>query len=125
MSYAIEETTPASGATEYTEDATSSANPSGGQLIARRRDTLAGKTDTDGDHVALNATNKGEAYVKATDSDTILAQIKTSNTIIQTSLSLIDDVVSNTGTPIPVRGLAVSGTDGTNARIIKTDTSGE
>lgn len=42
-----------------------------------------------------------------------------------TSLQLIDDAVATTASAIPSKGIAVSGTDGTNARILKTDTSGE
>lgn len=42
-----------------------------------------------------------------------------------TSLQLLDDVVSTTGSAITTKGYAVSGTDGTNARVLKTDTSGE
>jgi hypothetical protein len=55
------------GATEYTEDAASAANPQGGQVMARRRDALSGETTTDGDVVALNSTDKGELYVKHVD----------------------------------------------------------
>lgn len=42
-----------------------------------------------------------------------------------TSLQLIDDAVATTASTIPTKGLAISGTDGTNARVVKTDTSGE
>lgn len=42
-----------------------------------------------------------------------------------TALQLIDDTVATTAAAIPTKGLAISGTDGTNARVIKTDTSGE
>jgi hypothetical protein len=42
-----------------------------------------------------------------------------------TSLQLIDDAVTTTASAITTKGLAASGTDGTNARILKTDTSGE
>jgi len=42
-----------------------------------------------------------------------------------TALQLIDDTVATTAAAIPTKGLAVSGTDGTNARVLKTDTSGE
>lgn len=69
MGYAIEETTgTGSGGTEYTEDAASAADPSGSQLIARRRDSLSTETTTDGDVTALNSTAKGELYVKHADS---------------------------------------------------------
>lgn len=42
-----------------------------------------------------------------------------------TALQLIDDAVSTTGSAITTKGLAAAGTDGTNARILKTDSSGE
>lgn len=42
-----------------------------------------------------------------------------------TSLQLLDDSVGTVGAAIVSKGLAAVGTDGTNARIIKTDTSGE
>lgn len=42
-----------------------------------------------------------------------------------TSLQLLDDAVATTGSAITTKGFAASGTDGTNARILKTDTNGE
>lgn len=42
-----------------------------------------------------------------------------------TSLQLLDDAVATTGAAITTKGFAASGTDGTNARILKTDSSGE
>jgi hypothetical protein len=59
--------------TEYTEDAASVANPVGGQLMARRRDSLSSETTTDGDVTALNSTAKGELYVKHVDNVPITA----------------------------------------------------
>lgn len=44
---------------------------------------------------------------------------------IQTSVQLIDDTVATTAAAITSKGMAAAGTDGTNARILKTDTSGE
>lgn len=61
------------GGTEVTEDAAAAANPTGGQLMARRRDSLSGETSADGDVVALNSTDKGELYVKHADSVTVQA----------------------------------------------------
>lgn len=59
----------AGAGTEYTEDAAAAANPNGGMLILRRRDTLtAAEVSADGDNIAGNATSKGELYVKHTDS---------------------------------------------------------
>lgn len=42
-----------------------------------------------------------------------------------TALQLLDDTVATTAAAIPGKGLAISGTDGTNARVLKTDTGGE
>lgn len=42
-----------------------------------------------------------------------------------TSLQLLDDAVSTTGSAVPAKGFQATGTDGTNARALKTDTSGE
>lgn len=42
-----------------------------------------------------------------------------------TALQLLDDAVATTAAAIPGKGLAISGTDGTNARVLKTDTGGE
>lgn len=42
-----------------------------------------------------------------------------------TSLQLIDDAVSTAGAAVPAKGLQLTGTDGTNARALKTDAAGE
>lgn len=42
-----------------------------------------------------------------------------------TALQLIDDGVATTGSAITAKGMTACGTDGTNARALKTDTSGE
>lgn len=42
-----------------------------------------------------------------------------------TALQLIDDAVSTTGAAVPAKGYQVTGTDGTNARVLKTDSNGE
>lgn len=56
------------GGTQYTEDAASAADPIGPMNIARRRDTLTvSEVSTDGDNIALNATNKGQLHVKLAD----------------------------------------------------------
>ncbi len=55
----------------------------------------------------------------------ILTTIDADTGNIATSAALLDDAVATTGSAIPAKGLAASGTDGTNARILKTDTSGE
>lgn len=73
------------GGTEYTEDAAAAANPVGSMQIVRRRDTLTGaEVSDDGDNIAVNATAKGELYVKNTDGDALL-------TTATASLSVLDD----------------------------------
>lgn len=56
---------------------------------------------------------------------THLATIAGDTTDIETAVELLDDTVATTGSAIPTKGLAVSGTDGTNARVLKTDSGGE
>ena len=55
------------GGTQYTEDAAAAADPVGNMNMAVRADTLGAVTSTDGDNIAVRATNKGEIYVKQTD----------------------------------------------------------
>jgi hypothetical protein len=89
------------GGTQYTEDVASAADPIGTQLIARRRDTLASETTTDGDNTACNSTAKGELYVKhvdaipVTNAGTFVVQ---ENGAALTALQLIDDPVVVLGT---------------------------
>jgi hypothetical protein len=61
------------GGTQYTEDVASAADPVGNMGMAVRADSLAAVTSTDGDNIALRATNKGELYVKQSDSVAITA----------------------------------------------------
>ena len=90
------------GGTQYTEDVAAVADPVGTQLIARRRDTLAAETTTDGDNTAVNSTSKGELYVKHVDSVAITAAAlplpSGASTLAEqqtqtTALQLIDDTV--------------------------------
>lgn len=60
---------PAGGGIQYTEDAVAAANPVGTAIILIREDARAGSlTSLDGDNVAARGNNKGEQYVKHTDS---------------------------------------------------------
>jgi len=64
------------GTNLYTEDAAAAADPVGPALILVRQDTLAiGTVTTDGDNIAMRGTNKGQAHVKAVDSDAYLTTI--------------------------------------------------
>lgn len=93
------------GGTQYTEDVASAADPVGGVIIARRRDSLSAETTTDGDNVALNSTNKGELYVKHVDAIPITDNggsvtvdnggtfVTQENGAALTALQLIDDAI--------------------------------
>jgi hypothetical protein len=129
--------------TEYTEDAAAAADPAGPMSMAVRADSLAAVTSTDGDNIALRATNKGELYVKQTDvvpvtdnggSLTVDGSVAVTNAgtfatqvdgAALTALQLLDDVVATDGAATPTKGNLIAGQDGTNAQTIKTDTSGE
>jgi len=99
------------GGTQYTEDAASAADPVGNMLIVRRRDTLSGtEVSADGDNIAVNATSKGEIYVKQTDAVPVTDNggaltVDNGGTFpVQvdgaalTALQLIDDPVATLGT---------------------------
>lgn len=117
------------GGTEYTEDAAAPADPIGKALILKRRDSLSGsEVSGNGDNIAAGATSKGELYVKQTDAvsvtnaGTFAVQVD-GNAL--TSLQLIDDAITTTGSAVTAKGFLATGTDGTNARGIKTDSGGE
>lgn len=91
------------GGTEYTEDAAAAANPVGNALILVREDGRAGSlTTTDGDNVALRGNNKGEAYVKTTDSDALLTTIDADTGNISTKIDTIAGAVSGTEVQVDV-----------------------
>lgn len=89
------------GGTEYTEDTAAPADPVGNQFMARRRDSLSTETTTDGDVTALNATGKGELYVKHPDPITVSNVATAANQSTQTTIlsgtrdavQTLDDVV--------------------------------
>lgn len=97
------------GGTQYTEDAVAAANPVGNTLILVREDARAGSlTTTDGDNVAARGNNKGELYVKHTDSVAITAA---SALDVQTEEQL--DYDSGAGTvAVSLVGLALPGAGG-------------
>jgi hypothetical protein len=150
------------GGTEYTEDAASAANPVGGMLILRRRDTLnASEVSADGDNIAASATAKGELCVnasalplpsgaatestisaisgdlgdsadaEATGNGSLIAVVKRLRSVLNQiqfdtdfMVSTVCGAVGVPGAGTPTEGMAVMGHDGTNARILKVDTSG-
>lgn len=89
--------------TEYTEDAAAAANPAGGALILVREDGRAGGlTTTDGDNVAARGNNKGELYVKTTDSDALLTTIDGDTGNISTKIDTLAGAVSGTEMQVDV-----------------------
>ena len=104
----------ASSGTEYTEDAAAAANPAGGALILVREDARAGGlTTTDGDNVAARGNNKGELYVKTTDSDALLTTIDADTSNISTKIDTLAGAVSGTEMQVDVLTMptvAVTGT---------------
>lgn len=104
--------------TQYTEDAAASANPVGSALILIREDARAGSlTNVDGDNVAARGNNKGELYVKHTDSVAITAA---SVLDVQLEEQLDYDTgggtvaVSLVGVALPASGGPVAGGTATN-----------
>jgi len=53
------------------------------------------------------------------------AVTEASGTAIKTAVELLDDAVATVAAAVPTKGVAAAGTDGTNARLLKTDASGE
>jgi hypothetical protein len=91
------------GGTQYTEDAASAANPVGTALMLVREDGRAGSlTTTDGDNVAARGNNKGELYVKTTDSDALLTTIDADTGNISTKIDTIAGAVSGTEVQVDV-----------------------
>lgn len=89
----------------------------GGSLTVDNNGTFATQAAQSG---TWNITNVSGTVSLPTGASTLTEQ-QTQTTALQ----LIDDTVATTAAAIPGKGLAISGTDGTNARVIKTDTSGE
>lgn len=93
------------GGTEYTEDAAAAANPVGTVLQLIREDARAGGlTTTDGDNVAVRGNNKGEMYVKTTDSDALLTTIDADTGTIATEVAGLLTDTELRATPVPVSG---------------------
>lgn len=110
--------------TAVTEDAVAPADPSGVQLMARQRAAPASESAANGDNVALNATGKGELFVKDTDLAAVLPPARGQQTSANsTSVVLASDAaiatspitstqwqyaaasggISNTTTAVPIK----------------------
>jgi hypothetical protein len=97
------------GGTQYTEDAAAAANPVGTALNMVRDDARAGGlTTTDGDNVAARGNNKGELYVKATDTDALLTTIDADTGTIATEVAGLLTDTELRATPVPVSGTVTS-----------------
>ncbi len=97
----------------------------GGVKFQRVKITLGADGVNDGDVASGNALPVSLASVPShavTNAGTFTVQV---DGAALTSLQLLDDTVATTASAITTKGLAISGTDGTNARVIKTDSSGE
>jgi len=116
----------AGAGTQYTEDAAAAADPIGSQLISRRRDSLSTETTTDGDVTAVNATAKGELYVKHVDAIPVTdnaGSLTIDGTVAVSSVGgtvTVAGAVTNT-----VLSVVGSGTEATAQRVtIATDSTG-
>jgi hypothetical protein len=98
-------------ATFYTEDSPIDENTVGQTLMLKRQDTLSAvEVDTDEDAVALRGSAKGEAYVKAVDSDALLTTIDADTSNIATYTTDLPNVIGTDGSAGPSKALSVAGT---------------
>lgn len=104
--------------------------PGSGELIATDDCSTDGKAQifklaysADGTITRVTADAKGLKVQQTTAAD--FACTEASASAIKTAVELLDDAVSTTGSAVPAKGHQVTGTDGTNARALKTDASGE
>ena len=123
------------GTTTYTETATK-----GTIISAVRRDADTTLVDTTNEVGPLQMDANGRLKVEAFSGETLPVSLASvpSHAVTNagtfavqvdgsalTALQLIDDSIATTASAITSKGTAAAGTDGTNARILKTDTSGE
>jgi hypothetical protein len=123
------------GGTQYDEDTASAAGEKLTMAGVVRADTAASQVGSDGDRTVLVVDANGRLHVNGSGvtqpvsaaslplptGASTLAEQQTQTTALQ----LIDDAVATVAAAVPTKGLAAAGTDGTNARLLKTDTSGE
>lgn len=105
--------------------ATAAKQDTGNTSLATLAGAVAG-TEVQVDIVTMpNVTIAGTVTVGShavTNAGTFVVQV---DGAALTSLQLLDDSVATTGSAITSKGMAAVGTDGTNARILKTDAAGE
>ncbi len=102
--------TDASG--ELQIDVLSSALPSGAATSAKQDTEIASLSSID-----TKLSSQATAANQSTANTALAA--------IQTAVQLLDDGTATAGSAITSKGMAAVGSDGTNARILKTDTAGE
>jgi hypothetical protein len=116
------------GATEYTEDVPAVADPIGGQMMARRRDSPAAETTTDGDVTALNCTTEGSLHVELRNGIAQTGLATNPIVVRQTNGSSVYDLppASTDGAAHGASqlGVRVMGTDGTNDQQVLVDATG-
>jgi len=76
------------------------------------------------DQPALSVTVSGTVTIAGAVTNAGTFAVQESGAAL-TSLQLIDDTVATVTAAVPTKGLAMAGTDGTNARLVKTDAAGE
>jgi len=95
------------GGTEYTEDTPAVANPVGPIGNARRRDALVSEVSDDGDVITVNATAKGEVYVKHVDALPITSATL-ATAAAQATLQTAIDAIKVDVDKIPSQGQALA-----------------
>lgn len=106
------------------EDTAAAANPVGGMLLARRRDTLtAAEVSADGDNIALNASSKGQLHVKLADTVTVATAEGTPAEIYGTLTGIANTVNVDITSNLSVSW--VSGNTSTSGAALVTPASGK
>lgn len=102
----------------------------GALRMAANRCLYVNVRDNAGNERGLNIDASGQLAVTVAASQTIattnagIFAVQVDGSAL-TALQLIDDAIATAGSAITAKGNAICGTDGTNARIVKTDSSGE
>lgn len=129
--------------TEYTVNAVVPTDPIGATFVMERDNALSELTEVEGDWTNPRSNANGALWTVIDGTVTVNGSAATqpisaaslplptgASTLAEqqtqtTALQLIDDAVATTAAAIPAKGIAISGTDGTNARVVKTDAAGE
>lgn len=115
------------GGTQYSEDTPSAAAEQLTMAGVVRKNTATSLVDTDGDRTELIVDENGRLHSIEVNSASILASVDGVEGILTTmdaDTGILSASVSTAGSAVPSTGQMTHGSDGTNARAIKTDTSG-